>query len=134
MKQHSTNGCEKCDTFLNKFFPADSYLKVRKSVVSELREALEELFGALRTEFLLLENEVEISSRSFIKDFIKMSDEVRSEKDIIEIWHVDPTTAFNIFMVFEEVLFGSSYACENVPDEYYDNNFEEDETSDSESD
>ena len=128
MRQHSASGCVQCDTFLTKFFPKDSYLKLKKPVVTELREALEELFDALGTESLLLENEVEISSDSFIKDFIKMSDEVKSEKDIVEIWHLNPIVASDVFMVFEEVLFGGSDACEIYPDEY-DDNFVEDETS-----
>ena len=59
---------------------------------------------------------------------------LKSENDIIEMWHVDHVVAFNVFMVFAEVLFGGSEACENDPDEYCDDNFVEEETSDSESD
>ena len=133
LKQHSNSGCERCDTFLTRFLPQISNAKVQKSVASLLNEALEELFDALGLKTLLLENEVEISSSSFIRDFIKMVDEVHSEKDIVDIWHVDQALANTLFTVFEEVLFGVPEIIYDHTFEYNDNS-EEDETSEIDSD
>ena len=134
MKQHSNSGCQLCSSFLDKFFPPISS-KRKKSVASELREALDELFSALGAELLLLEDEVEISSKSFIKDFIKMSDEVKSENDIVEIWHIDRAIASSVFEVFEEVLFGESEMCDDDSFNNFCNDIsDDDEISDSDSD
>ena len=74
--------------------------------MSELKEAMGELFAAMGADTLLVEDELEVTTKNFVKDFLKMSDEVKTENDIIEIWHIDKTVAHQIFMLFNEVVFG----------------------------
>lgn len=78
-----------------------------------------ELFTALNMETLLVENELKVSSKNFIKDFIKMSDEIKTEQDIVDMWHINPAVAHPIFLLFTEVVFESftiqpDSDCENV--------------------
>ena len=107
MKQHSDNGCEKCGEFLETFFTQKSKLKISKSVAADLKEALEELFTALRMDTLLVENELNVLTTSFIKDFIKMIDEIRSEQDIVSMWHIDPIVAQKVFLLLNDVIYGN---------------------------
>ena len=126
MKQHSDHGCEKCYDFLETFFSQKSKVKVTKSVAATLKEAMEELFTALNMENLLVENELKVFSKDFIKDFIKMSDEIRTEQDIVDMWHIDPAVAHPVFLLFTEVLFEGF----NIPSDSDCENEESDPDSD----
>ena len=106
MKKHSVNGCNRCSIFLDKFFPHSPKLKVNKSVKAELMESIEELFTALKVDNVMIENELEVTVASFAADFIKMCDEIKSDKDIVELWHIDPEIASKLFDLFNEVVFG----------------------------
>ena len=97
---------------------------MRKSIVSSLIEAYKELFKALHMDTVLVEGELEVSIKDFIKDLVKMSDEVKSDKDIVNMWHVDPVLAQTLFSLFSEVVF------ETVSDEYFtevEENFDSDD-------
>ena len=64
-----------------------------------------------------------------------MSDEVKSENDIVEIWHIDRAIASSVFEVFEEVLFGESEMCDDDSFHNFCNDIsDDDEISDSDSD
>ena len=89
---------------------------MRKSVAVDLKEAIEELFDALGFDNIMMEGDQSVSVKSFIKDFIKTVDEVKNEKDIVELWHIDPVIAQNLFMLFKEVVFGEVEACETFED------------------
>ena len=89
---------------------------MRKSVAVDLKEAIEELFDALGFDNIMMEGDQSVSVKSFIKDFIKTVDEVKNEKDIVELWRIDPVIAQNLFMLFKEVVFGELEACETVED------------------
>ena len=107
IKQHSGDGCSKCSDFIDRFFTQkNAKLKVSKTLAAELIEALEELFTALRMEVVVIEDELEVTTESFIKDFVKVLDEVRSENDLVEMWHLNPSVAHKVFMLFQEVVFG----------------------------
>ena len=54
-----------------------------------------------------MEDELEVSTASFIKDLIKMLDEIKVAGDIVEMWHIDPRVAEKVFDIFEEVIFHS---------------------------
>ena len=64
-----------------------------------------------------MEGNLSVTVASFIKDFIKTVDEVKDEKDIVELWHIDPVIAQNLFMLFREVVFGGLGTCEDVCDD-----------------
>ena len=81
---------------------------MRKSVASCLTEAFEELFAALNMDTVLVESELKVTTKEFVRDFIHMCDEVKSATDIVETWHVDPILAETLFSLFSEVVFGST--------------------------
>ena len=78
-----------------------------------------ELFTALKMDYLLVESELEVKTQNFIKDCIKMCDEVKTEQSIVDIWHIDPLVAEKLFMLFNEVIFGefeNSLECDDEDD------------------
>ena len=106
IKQHGLDGCTRCEEFLDKYFPHDQKLKVRKSVAIELKQAIEELFDALGLDRILMEGELAVTTSSFAKDFIKLIDEVKDERDIMELWHIEFSLAQELFLLFKEVVYG----------------------------
>ena len=126
VKHNRDDGCGNCESFLDTFFPEKSHHKIARSVASSLKEAMEELFIAMGIDFLLVENELQISVSSFIKDFLKMSDEIRREQDIVDMWHLEPTVAHSVFQLFSEVLFGGldlEITTENIESEDSESDF-----------
>ena len=89
-------------------FLAPKTQKLTKSVAAEVSEAFEELFAALQVNTLLVEGELEIKTTSLIKDFLKMSDEIKSPEDIVNMWHIEHSIALKLFMLFDEIVFGDS--------------------------
>ena len=135
VKRHSVKGCETCSNLLDKYFPPNCNPKLKKSVISELKEAMGELFAALGADTLLVEGELEVTAKNFVKDFLKMSDEVNTESDIIEMWHIDKTVAHKIFMLFNEVVFGDLYDSDDDSDTASESEIdldEDDQSTDSE--
>lgn len=108
--------------------------KVKKSVASCLKEALEELFEALNMDTVLVENKLKVTTKEFVTDFIHMCDEIKSAEDIVETWHVDIELAKTLFSLFSEVVFGSaSYDdFDTIPD-FCDSDFV-DQSTDSDDD
>ena len=92
--------------FLEKYFPHDQKLKVTKSVAVELKQAIEELFAALGLDTILMEGELAVTTSSFAKDFIKLIDEVKDERDIMELWHIESSIAHELFLLYKEVVYG----------------------------
>ena len=80
--------------------------KVSKAAATDLTDALEELFEALQIDTILVEDELEVSTASFIKDFMKNLDEIKAAADIVDMWHTDSGVAEKVFTTFEEVIFG----------------------------
>ena len=64
----------------------------------------------------MVEGELSVSTASFTKDFLKNIDEVRCEKDIVELWHIEPAIAHNLFLLFNEVVFGDIATSEGIED------------------
>ena len=95
-----------CEELLKTFFTAKSP-KLTKSVASDVKDALTELFTVLSIDNLLIENELKVTTSSFINDFLKMSDEIKSDQDIVDIWHIDKAIATQLYMLFYEVVFKS---------------------------
>ena len=85
-----------------------SNAKIIKSVGLCLNEGVKELFTAMGIDVLFVENEFQIPVSSFVKDFLKMLDEIKKEQDIIDLWHIDPEVASSLFQLFSEVVFGES--------------------------
>ena len=134
IKQHSADGCHNCELFLNKFFSQNPLKKFSKSVAFELKEALEELFVTLQMDTLLVEGDLVITTKGFIKDFIKMCDEIKTKEDIIEMWHIDEAIALNVILLFHEVInedLGDILSCDDSDDESETDLEEDDICSDS---
>ena len=87
-------------------FLAPKSQKLTKSVAREVREAFEELFSSLGINTVLVEGELEMKPDSLVKDFLKMSDEIKSAEDIVSLWHIDQSIAKKLFMLFDEIVFG----------------------------
>ena len=104
--KHKNEGCGNCGAFLATFFTEKPHNKFARSVGLSLKEAMEELFTAIGTDVLLVENKFPIPVSSFVRDFLKMSDEIRREQDIVDMWHLDPAIAHSLFQLFSEVVFG----------------------------
>ena len=79
---------------------------MNRSVALDLKEGLDELFATLKVKTILVEDKFKVGIKNFITDFIKMADEIHSEDDIVNIWHIDPTVASKIFLLFNDVVFG----------------------------
>ena len=75
-----------------------------KSVASGIKGALVELFEALNMETISVEKDLKVNTRGFIKDFIKVIDEIKTEEDIVSIWHIDPVVAARVFSLLKDVL------------------------------
>ena len=106
IRDHRDEGCARCAGFINTYFAQNIKQKVSKAAATDLTEALEELFDALQINTILVEDELEVSTASFIKDFMKNLDEIKAAADIVDVWHIDSGVADKVFMTFEEVIFG----------------------------
>ena len=79
-------------------------MKFNKSVKSELRSGLCDLFDALEIGTILVEETLEMTVSSFTEDFIKAVDEITEPGDIVKLWHISLEMAQNIFSVFNDVM------------------------------
>ena len=131
IKQHGSDGCDRCVEFLNKYFPQNTKPKVTKSVAVELKQAIEELFAAMGQDMILIEGELGVTASSFAKDFVKLIDEVRDENDIMEIWHIESSLAQELFLLFKEVVYGDSCESNNDRNDNIESEFESDELDES---
>ena len=104
IKLHSKDGCTKCSNFLIQFFPVKSNLKRKKSVYTELKNALHELFQVLNISSLRVESELNLECKSFVKDFLRVVDEIRCCDDIVKFWHIDADVAARVYSVLECVI------------------------------
>ena len=71
----------------------------------------------MRLDTLSVENELKVTTKNFIKDFLKMSAEIKTEEDIVNIWHVEPSVAKMVFQLFSEIVFGDLDDTLDVEDE-----------------
>ena len=118
IRRHSENGCIHCSELLSTFFTSRPQ-KLKKSVASDVKEALTDFFNDLGLKSLLVEGELEIPIVGFIKDFMRMCDEVQSERDIVELWHIDMHIASEVYQLFKEVVEGiieDHFISENPPE------------------
>ena len=113
IKAHSENGCRKCEDLLGRYL-ATKTQKLAKPVAKEVREAFEELFATMGIDTLLVEGELAIKTNSFTRDFIQMSDEIKSGDDIVSLWHIDQDIAHNLYLLFHEIVFGN---CDTIIDD-----------------
>ena len=107
IKPHAVlSDCSTCSEFLATFFPDRSSFKLSKSVTAELRFALKELFAAMSVKELKVENNLHLGISNFVDDFIKVIDEVKTDADIIDNWHISPAIASKVFSTLKNVLHG----------------------------
>ena len=104
IKRHASDGCKDCSQLISSFFPPVVSNKMRMSVANELKRGLNELFNAMNVTNLLVESALEVSVTSFIKDFMCMADEVKSEFDIVDLWNIDYNVASAVYNLFTEIL------------------------------
>ena len=91
-------------TFSKHSYHPTAIKKMSKSVASGIKGALVELFEALNMETISVEKDLKVNTRGFIKDFIKVIDEIKTEEDIVSIWHIDPVVAAKVFSLLKDVL------------------------------
>ena len=132
IKSHAEEGCSSCKEFLETFFPPANSFKLSKSVSSELRFALLELFEAMSVKQVKVENDLALSITSFVADFIKVIDEVKNASDIVHIWHVSSDVASKVFSTLNDVLYGEELydSAGSSTDEYEDVSDEDSESTD----
>ena len=51
-----------------------------------------------------VEDDLSMSTSSFLTDFIHMVDEIKGPSDIVQLWHVDGTIADQMYEVMQEVI------------------------------
>ena len=66
--------------------------------------ACEELFEAMDLKEVKVEDDLSMSTSSFLTDFIHMIDEIKGPSDIVQLWHVDGTIADQMYDVMQEVI------------------------------
>ena len=116
IRRHRDEGCPSCSLFMTTYFSSSCTKKIRKSAAAELKTAIEKLFEALGIDNLLVENNLEIPVPSFIKDFIYMCDEIHSELDIVDFWHIDLSIALKVYQKYLDFLVSNDY-CERTDGE-----------------
>ena len=79
-------------------------VKISKSVASELKSALVELFKEMKLSCIKVEGQLELNCSNFIDDVTKMLDEIRDPDDIIKFWHVERDLARNVYLVVSPAL------------------------------
>ena len=77
---------------------------------------------------------MEVTSISFTKDFIKNIDEVKTEEDIIRIWHIEPLLAKKIYLLLNDVINGAADVNVNFSSDEESEASEGSEASDEDSD
>ena len=80
-------------------------MKLSKSIVSEIKTGLLELFSILEVQRIQVEDSLSVGIESFIKDLVKMIDEVNTPEDIARMWHIDGNLAQWIYSTMSEILF-----------------------------
>ena len=128
---HADKGCYLCKELLDTFLPAS--LKQSKSLSSEIKSALEELFAAMSVKLIQVENNLVLSISSFSKDVVKNVDEINSAKDISRMWHVSSDVALKVFSILTEVIYGDEISDSGSSSDESDDDFDE-EYSDSSDD
>ena len=132
IKTHSDSGCSSCTQFLNTFLPLKTSLKLSKSVSSEVKCALLELFDAMAVKQVKVEDDLELSPTNFVSDLIKVIDEIKRATDIVDTWHVSLDLAIKVFSTLNDVLYGedlSDYSDSDSSDESEVDVFDEDANS-----
>ena len=75
-----------------------------KSVKREIKQSLEDLFAALNISSIDIDGCIMLSSSTFVNDVLKILDEIRTPRDIVDTWHIPFSIACRIFSVIEEVF------------------------------
>ena len=130
---HADEGYSSCKEFLDTFLPASTSQKLSKSVSSEIKSALEELFAAMSVKLIQVENDLVLSISSFSKDVVKNADEINNAEDISRIWHVSSDVALKVFSILTEVIYGDEISDSGSSSDESEDDFDE-EYSDSSDD
>ena len=128
IKSHADEGCSDCLHFIKQFFPSKaSPIKIKKSVYHEIKEALTELFLAMKTSKLRVEYDLKIDCSAFICDFLRVVDEIRCSEDIVKLWHIEKNIADKVFSILVDVLLSDTEEIDSGEGE--DNNWRYDYSS-----
>ena len=135
IKTHSEGGCQECEQFLERFCTEVTQVKLSKSVASELKEALAELFMAMELRYIKVEFQLEVDCKDFTQDLLRCVDEIRNPSDIVRFWHVESDLAAKVFSVLYDVLFGGDeeYSSDEGDVEPEDSDFDSDDEEDASS-
>ena len=137
---HAEEGCSSCRDFHETFFPTRSSPRLSKPVSAELRCALKELFTVMAVKEIKVESSLSLGIANFVNDVVKVVDELKTEEDISQRWHVSEEIARKVFSTLNDVLYGeecsdSSGSSEEEEElEEYSEDVIDEEESDSSSD
>ena len=92
--------------FYETFFPTRSSPKLSKPVSAELMCALKELFTVMGVKEIKVESSLSLGIANFVNDVVKVVDELKTEEDIVQRWHVSEEMARKMFSTLNEVLYG----------------------------
>ena len=67
-----------------------------------------ELFDAMAVKEVKVEQNLVLTTKNFINDFVKVIDEVKAAADIVRIWHVDFDLSSKLFSTLTDVLYGDA--------------------------
>ena len=107
-------GCQECSMIMGKFFPSGPMGKITRSVKSELKDALTELFEAMDITSIKVERNMDLDCESFVGDVVRVIDEITRSEDIVKLWHIDLDLSAKVFAVIEEVIFGDEDCEEDI--------------------
>ena len=138
ISRHANDGCEDCLAFIDTFFKKSSNKKRTKSVIQHLKYELNEIFAAMRKDYVFMEDHP-VPASSFVQDFLSMSDEISSAEDIVNLWHIETNIAYKVYAVYSEFMSASlddkhansEVVVQVVPDNQpYDESFDSDDEDD----
>ena len=66
---------------------------------------MSELFATLGIDLIPVEQSLNIPVAQFVKDLLKVMDEIQVPMDIVNTWHIADRTACMVFNVIDEILF-----------------------------
>ena len=106
INSHAEEDCSVCRDFLETFLPTISSRALSKPVSAELRCALKELFNVMAVKEIKVESSLSLGIENFVNDVLKVVDELKTEEDIVQSWHVSEKIAKKVFSTLDDVLYG----------------------------
>ena len=107
IRKDASSGCVTCTEFLDRYSFRRKSKRLSKSAMKSVKNGLQLLFDGMAMEKIPVESSLFMTTECFVKDFIRVYDEISSPRDICDLWHVDESLAESMLSVCEEVLWGT---------------------------